>query len=109
MELSDYLRILRRRWALILTCVLVAVAASAIVTMRMTPLYDSTARLFVTTPQTEGSDAYQGGLFSEQRVLSYADLITGEQIAQRVIDRLDLDANAGELSEQLTSTSHRRP
>lgn len=104
MELSDYLRILRRRWTLIVVCVLVAVAGAAVVTMRMTPLYDSTARLFVTTPQTEGSDAYQGGLFSEQRVLSYADLITGEQISQRVIDRLKLDANANDLSEQLTST-----
>jgi capsular exopolysaccharide synthesis family protein len=103
-ELRDYLRILRRRWALVLTCVLVTVAAAAVVTMRMTPQYDSTARLFVSTPQTSASDAYTGGLFSQERVLSYADLITGEQVAQRVVERLNLEQSASDVSEQLTSS-----
>ncbi len=104
MELRDYLRVARRRWTLIVTCVLVAVAAAAIGTMRMTPQYDSTARLFVSTPQTDSADAYTGGLFSQERVLSYADLITGEQISQQVVDRLSLDIGANDLSEQLTSS-----
>jgi capsular exopolysaccharide synthesis family protein len=104
MDLQQYLRIVRRRWVLILVCLLLSVAAASIVTLRMTPLYDSTARLFVSTPQAEGSDAYQGGLFSEQRVQSYADLIIGERIAQRVIDRLDLEVEPSELTEQMSSS-----
>jgi capsular exopolysaccharide synthesis family protein len=104
LDLRDYLRIIRRRWTLIVICVLVTVAGAAVVTMRMTPQYDSTARLFVSTPQSDGIDAYQGGMFSQQRVLSYADLVTGEQIAQRVADRLDLDVDPSELSEQLSSS-----
>jgi capsular exopolysaccharide synthesis family protein len=103
MDLQEYLRIFRRRWVLILVCLLLSVAASSIVTLRTTPLYDSTARLFVSTPQAEGSDAYQGGLFSEQRVQSYADLIIGERIAQRVIDQLDLQVEPGDLTEQMSS------
>lgn len=104
MELRDYLTIVRRQWVLIAVLVLVAVAASSVVTLRMTPQYESTARLFVSTPRAEGSDAYQGGLFSEQRVLSYADLITGEQIAQRVVDRLDLQTSANDLTEHMSSS-----
>jgi capsular exopolysaccharide synthesis family protein len=104
LDLRDYLRIIRRRWMLIVVCVLVIVAGAAVVTMRITPQYASTARLFVSTPQSDGIDAYQGGMFSQQRVLSYADLVTGEQVAQRVADRLDLDIDPTDLSEQLSSS-----
>ncbi|MGH3365752.1 MAG: polysaccharide biosynthesis tyrosine autokinase [Nocardioidaceae bacterium] len=104
MELRDYLRIGRRRWALILVCMLVSIAGTALVTLRMTPHYESTARLFVTTPQGDTADAYTGGMFSQERVLSYASLITGERVAQRVIDRLGLQRSPNQLTEQLTSS-----
>lgn len=103
MELSDYLKIVRRRWALIAGCLLLALAAAAALTIAATPQYSSTARLFVSTPQAQGSDAYQGGLFSQQRVASYADLITGEDLATRVVDRLELDESGESLAAQITS------
>lgn len=62
-------------------------------------MYESTARLFVST--TSDSDAYQGGLFSTQRVTSYADLLSGEAFAQSVIDNLGLDLEPRELSAQV--------
>ena len=104
MELRDYLRILRRRWRLILATALVAVGASAALSLAQTPQYAATAQLFISTPTGDGSDAYQGGLFSQQRVTSYADLITGEVIAGRVVRDLDLDDSAEDVSNQLTST-----
>ncbi len=104
MELRDYLRIVRRRWAMILTCTLLAITAAGLITVQATPLYQSTARLFVSTPQTGAVEAYSGGLFSQQRVQSYANLITGEQVAQRVIDDLGLNTTANELSAQMTSS-----
>lgn len=103
MELRDYLRIMRRRWTLIVACVLLAVGAAAVVTMRATPQYASTSRLFISTPSGASADAYQGGLFSQQRVASYADLITGEDLAQRVIDKGELSESAAALSAQITS------
>ena len=104
MQLRDYLRIIRQQWLLICTCVLIAVAAAALVTLRATPQYQSTASLFVSTPQSDGSAAYQGSLFSQQRVSSYADLIKGKQIAQRVIDKLDLDESASSLASRVTAS-----
>ena len=104
MELRDYLRIVRQQWLVITSCVLIAIAAAAIFTLRATPQYQSTASLFISTPQSDGSAAYQGSLFSQQRVASYADLVKGKQIAQRVVDKLDLDESAASLAGRVTST-----
>ncbi len=85
MDLREQLRILRRRWLLIAPCLLLGIAAAAFLTIRATPVYASTARLFVSTPTSAdtNSNAYQGALFSQQRVASYADLIKGTTIAQK--------------------------
>lgn len=104
MELRDYLRVMRRRWLLIVLTVLSTVAVAAIVTMQMTPIYSSTARMFVSTSPTDASQAYQGGMFAEQRVQSYADLITGERVVGRVIKELELSETPAELSEDLTAS-----
>lgn len=103
MDLTEYLKIVRRRWTVIAGCLLVVVAAAALMTITATPQYSSTARLFVSTPRSDGADAYQGGLFSQQRVASYANLITGEDLAQRVVDGLKLDQSATSLADQVTS------
>jgi capsular exopolysaccharide synthesis family protein len=103
-ELRDYLRILRRRWRLILVCMLAAAAVAAGITLRATPQYASTATLFISTPNTASADAYQGGLFSQQRVTSYADLIRGESLAQLVVKRLHLSETAAALSSEISSS-----
>ena len=40
------------------------------------------------------AEIYQGNLFSQQRVVSYTQLLTGETLAQRTIDKLGLDMSA---------------
>ena len=104
MELRDYLRIIRRRWLLIVSTVLGVVAVAALVTTQMTPQYASTARVFISTTPSNSSDAYQGGLFSAQRVSSYADLISGLELSQRVIDELGLDMSAAALADKIDAT-----
>ena len=104
MELRDYLRIMRRRWTLIVSCVVVAVAVAAGVTFNMTPQYASTTGLFVSTTPSSSSEAYQGSLFSAQRITSYADLATGQELSRRVIAELDLDLTPAELSEKIEAS-----
>ena len=41
--------------------------------------------------------------YSQERVISYTQLLTGETLAQRTIDRLDLDMDPTELAEQVTA------
>ncbi|SRX80616.1 protein-tyrosine kinase [Rhodococcus jostii RHA1] [Mycolicibacterium parafortuitum] len=85
---------------------LVAVLGAVSVTLLTTPLYQATTRLFVST--TSGSslaETYQGNRFSQERVASYAELIMGQTLAQRTIDKLGLGINAIELQERVTATT----
>ena len=104
-DLHGYVQVVRRRWVLIAVCFALCVLAGAAYTLRATPQYASTAELFISTPSSDssGQDAYQGGLFSEQRVQSYADLITGKALAQQVVDDLGLDRTASSLTHQISS------
>ncbi|VEG52310.1 lipopolysaccharide biosynthesis [Mycolicibacterium aurum] len=86
----------------------VAVLGAVAVTLLTTPLYQASTRLFVST--TTGSslaETYQGNRFSQERVVSYAELLTGQTIAQRTIDKLQLDMSAGELQERVRATVKR--
>ena len=104
MELRDYLKVVRRRWRVILVSLIVVVALASLITLRTTPQYESKARLFVSSTERSTSDAYQGGLFSIQRVSSYADLVKGEELSSRVIDSLDLQMSPSALSKKITAT-----
>ena len=104
MEIHDYLRIARRRWLLILACFAVAVGVASVVTFRATPQYASSALLFISTPGSDSSQAYQGSLFSQQRVASYADLVTSRQVASEVLQQVDSDLSPEELSDKVSAT-----
>ena len=101
MELRDYLHIARRRWRLILGSLIAVVGLAAVYTAQATPQYASTGRVFISTTPSNSSDAYQGGLFSEQRVTSYVDVIGGLELSQRVIDELDLSMSAETLAQKV--------
>jgi receptor protein-tyrosine kinase len=103
-ELRDYLKVVRRRWRVIVACLIVVVALASVVTLRTTPQYESKARLFVSTSEQSTSDAYQGGLLATQRVSSYADLPKGERLSSRVIDDLGLKMTASDLAAKINTT-----
>ena len=107
MDLREYLRVIRVRWIMIAACALATTAIAAIFTWTATPQYASSARMFVSTQGTsdDASQANQGGQFSLQRVKSYADLLTGQEIARRVIDSLDLDESPSALADQISASS----
>jgi capsular exopolysaccharide synthesis family protein len=102
-ELRDYLRIVRKQWMLIALVVGLALAAGAAATLVATPQYAAHVTFFVTTSNSGGAtDAYQGGLYSQQRVKSYVDLLGSERLAKEIIadKRLDLSPEdvAGKIS-----------
>ena len=88
MELRDYVRVLRKQWRLIVLCVLLAAGAAALATMQATPQYQSEVTFFVSTPTEDVSTTFAGGVFSQQRVRSYADIVAGPATAQSVADAL---------------------
>lgn len=105
MEVRDYLRIARRRWFLILACLAMAVGLAALFTFRATPLYSSTAQLFISTPGGSSAEAYQGSLFSQQRVTSYADLASNRQVAEQVLKQVPSDLTPTELAAKVSATA----
>ena len=71
-----------------------------------TPLYQASTRLFVsTTAGSSLSDAYQGNRFSQERVISYAELLMGQTLAQRTIDKLGLNMSAAQLQENVKASA----
>lgn len=84
MDLRDYLRAARQRWWLVLCAAGLAIGAAALVTARAEPKYATTMTFFISTPHSGVTDAYQGGLFSQQRVKSYADLLTSDRLAHAI-------------------------
>lgn len=89
MELRDYAHVLRKRWRLIALALLLALTAGSLLTLSASPQYSSTVTFFVSTPGEDTGAAYSGGLFSQQRVRSYADIVAGSATAQAVADEVD--------------------
>lgn len=100
----DYLRIFRRYWWLVVVFTIVGAGAGYVTTLFMTPEYQSTARLFVATQNgTSVTEAYQNNLFSQERVFSYADLATSEQVAARAVDQLKAPISPEELRTKISA------
>ncbi len=105
MNPRDVLAALRASWWLPLLGCVVGIAAAVALNLLSTPLYTSSTQLFVsTTDASSTSDVLSGSQFSQQRVSSYARLITGRELASRIIDDLDLERTPKELAEQITAT-----
>lgn len=103
MELADYLRILRRRWRMVVSTLLLVMAAAALITWRTTPQYQSSTQLFISTSASSSTEAYQGNLFSSQRLASYADLATGTELATRVASATGSSLAPSELADKVTA------
>lgn len=88
---------------MVLGAVVVAVGIGAVLTTTATPKYAARVTFFVTTPSSGVTDAYQGGLFSQQRVKSYATLLTGERLAASVAQDQSIGLTAAQIQARTTA------
>lgn len=104
MTLASTLKLLRKQWLIVCGVIVLTVAMAVVVTVLTPSKYQASTRLFVSTSSGSTlSDAYQGSRFSQERVVSYTDLLMGETLAQRTIDKLELDTTAKELQANVTA------
>ncbi|GAB3196432.1 polysaccharide biosynthesis tyrosine autokinase [Geodermatophilus arenarius] len=105
MSLREVLTVLRASsWLLILSLLAGGLAALG-VSLLQKPTYTSTTQLFVSsTDLASASEVLQGSQFSQQRVASYASLITGQQLATRVVEQLGLPMSPEQLAAEVTAT-----
>jgi capsular exopolysaccharide synthesis family protein len=87
MDLRDLAHAVRKGWWIIAIAVLLSLSLAFVITSNTTPMYATNTTYFVSTSARGVSDSYQGGLFSVQRVKSYADLLTSDRLARAVVER----------------------
>ncbi|QPG72103.1 polysaccharide biosynthesis tyrosine autokinase [Mycolicibacterium mucogenicum] len=105
MKLQDFLKLMRARWITVCASIVVAVVGAIAVTWATTPLYQASTQLFVSASASgTATDINQGNLFSQQRVISYAQLLMGKTLAQRTVDKLKLGIPAAELQSKVKAT-----
>lgn len=104
MTLRDYWDVARRSWWIILGTTLIGALVALALSMAATKEYQAKAQLFVSVKSAdEVASAYSGGMFVQQRVKSYVDIIDAPGVLDPVIEGLDLDTDAASLSAQISA------
>ncbi|MBT2502633.1 polysaccharide biosynthesis tyrosine autokinase [Curtobacterium sp. ISL-83] len=107
MQISDFLRLMRRSWMLLVTCTLLGTAAAAVLTLQATPEYASTTKVFVSvqSPGDTTSELVQGNSAAQQKVSSYLDVVTTASVLQPVIDELGLPTDPARLATRVRAAA----
>jgi succinoglycan biosynthesis transport protein ExoP len=103
MDLEQYVRVLRAHGLLIVVSVLVCTVAAGVFAWTRTPIYAAETQLFVATggAPADLSQTYQGGLFSQLRTQSYAEIVSSRAVAQAVIEQLDFPETVQHLQSEI--------
>jgi capsular polysaccharide biosynthesis protein len=95
-----------RRWLwLVVLLGLTAAGTAAAVSLKVQPLYESTASMTVRPSQAEGQPGYY--VTSGQVAKTYAKLLTQRPLLQRVIGELKLQSRPEELERNITVSPDR--
>jgi capsular exopolysaccharide synthesis family protein len=91
LELSDYLRILRRNWITIVACTVLGLLIAGAITLSIKPTYTAQTKLFVAT-QSGGtvSELQLSNSFVQARVQSYVQTATTPAVLEPAADSLGL-------------------
>lgn len=106
MELSDYIRILRKNWLVLIVLTALGLAAATAYTLARTPIYESSSTVFVST-QAGGTAAelQQGSTFTQARINTYVGLATAPIVLDPVIADLGLTTTAAELAQDVQASA----
>lgn len=108
MDISEYLRLLRRQWIVIVSFALLGVIAGIGASIVATKEYTASTRLFVSVQASDSNstvDAFQGGNAAQQRVRSYVDVVSSSRVLGPVVDELQLDTSAKALAAQVSAAA----
>jgi succinoglycan biosynthesis transport protein ExoP len=106
-ELVQYWRLIVQNRILVAISTLLGVIVATVITFTTTPLYESKAEIFVSTPAStlDISALATGSSFSQQRVKSYAQIINSPLTLEPVIRELNLKMSATELAEMISASA----
>ena len=87
---------------LILLAGVIAGAAAYLVSIRTTPIYQSSTRLLVSDPPALSNVNYGGMVSSQNMTSTYAQMMVDDPVLQGVIDQLKLHTTTVELNKSIT-------
>jgi capsular exopolysaccharide synthesis family protein len=106
MELSDYIRILRKNWLVIVVALLLGVAVAAGYTLTRTPMYQASSTVFVSTQSGDTiSEIQQGSSFTQSRITTYVELIKEPYVLNPVIEELGLRVSSDSLASRVSASA----
>lgn len=105
MQIRTFLDTMRKRVRLMFFVVLLSVGLAALATYFITPVYESTARLYVSSAQAETTQAYAGGLLSEQRVAAYVQIVDSALLGEQVRDELGLTDSLENIEKKVSANA----
>jgi succinoglycan biosynthesis transport protein ExoP len=106
MELNQYVALLRAHWLLVLVTVGACLVGAGLLAWTRTPTYAAQTQSFLSTsgPGADPSQTYQGGLFAQQRVQSYAPIVSSPAVTKAVIEQLGLHESVRQLQAQIQAS-----
>jgi polysaccharide biosynthesis transport protein len=105
-EPHDFVVILHKRWVSILFLTALAVAGAIGATLLATPTYQAKSQVFVSLSNGgTSSDLLQGSAFTQNRVMSYTDMVTSPRVLIPVIEHLGLGITPDQLAASITADS----
>jgi succinoglycan biosynthesis transport protein ExoP len=105
-EPSQYLRLLRKRWTMIVVSVFLALAGGGVVILLSVPKYEARVKLFVAAADTQSNNTVlSGSLFSQQRVKSYADILGSDVVIRGVRDALGITDSVSALKAEVSASA----
>lgn len=106
MELSDYVRILRKNWLVVVALTLLGLAAATLYTATRTPIYESSSTVFVSTQAgSTTAELQQGSSFTQARINTYVGLVNTPIVLDPVISQLGLDMTSDQLSGEVKASA----
>jgi capsular exopolysaccharide synthesis family protein len=105
MHVRAFLDVLRRRSKLMAAVVLVVVALAAAATWLTTPVYESSARIYVSAPQAETASSAAGGVLAEQRVAAYVEIVDSALLSDKVTTELGLSETHNEMRAKVSASA----
>lgn len=93
---------IRRWWILIVALAILGAGGAYGAAMTVTPVYQSQASLFFALSQgSTVSDLNQGSTYTQNQMLSFANLAESSRVLQPVIDELGLDTTPSKLAQDV--------
>lgn len=103
MELTDYVRVVRRHWRAIVACTLAAVLLAAVYTLLRPKVYEAEASGFVAAgPANSAAESSIGDSLAKSRVASYVVVAKSRGTAEEAAKIIGSDASASSLISRVS-------